>query len=383
VPGPKERDLETTRRSLERWLAGRLGGADSVALSPLRGPSDTGFSSDTLLFDATWRRGDEEQVEHLVARIEPRGFNVFPSYDVAVQFRVMHALGDTEVPVPRMRWLEENAAILGAPFYVMDRVDGRVPSDSPPYATGGWVFELSAAEQARLWWSGLEAMARVHTLDWRALGLSFLAGPEGPETPISRQLRYYEEFFRWGVEDPGRYPLLERSMAWLLEHAPAGEPVALCWGDSRLGNQIFHGLECVAVIDWEMVRIGNPVQDLAWWIALDRCFSESLGVPRISGCAVGVVDRNRGLSLRLLPPARTHEVLGHHGAHRPADEALRRDAARGGLRRREPGLDGARERDARDHRLKECGRVGAAGVLRAGRAGEGAAGRGPTDSTRA
>ncbi len=126
-------------------------------------------------------------------------------------------------------------------------------------------------------------MARVHTLDWRALGLSFLAGPEGPETPISRQLRYYEEFFRWGVEDPGRYPLLERSMAWLREHAPAEEPVALCWGDSRLGNQIFHGLECVAVIDWEMVRIGNPVQDLAWWIALDRCFSESLGVPRISG----------------------------------------------------------------------------------------------------
>ena len=59
--------------------------------------------------------------------------------------------------------------------------------------------------------------------------------------------------------------------------------MALCWGDSRLANQIFDGLTCVAVIDWEMVRLGDPVQDLAWWLASDRCFTEGIGVERLAG----------------------------------------------------------------------------------------------------
>src|SRR5439155_21392253 len=59
--------------------------------------------------------------------------------------------------------------------------------------------------------------------------------------------------------------------------------IALCWGDARLGNQIFAGQTCVAVLDWEMAHLGDPVADLAWWIALDRCFSEGVGAPRLAG----------------------------------------------------------------------------------------------------
>jgi aminoglycoside phosphotransferase (APT) family kinase protein len=80
-----------------------------------------------------------------------------------------------------------------------------------------------------------------------------------------------------------RYPLLARAQQWLQAQRPADEPVALCWGDSRPGNQIFDGTTCVAVIDWEMARLGDPVQDLAWWLTLDRCFSEGLGVERLAG----------------------------------------------------------------------------------------------------
>ena len=297
MPGPKGRDLEATRSQLEGWLAAHMEGAGDVSVSGLRGPSDTGFSSDTLLFDVGFRCGAETRVESLVARIEPRGFNVFPSYDVGVQFRVMQALGATDVPVPRVRWLEEDERVLGAPFFVMDRVVGQVPNDSPPYAVGGWVFELAPEERARLWWSGLEAMARVHQLDWRRLGLAFLpggpngggpngGGPRGSapdEGPLRQQLREVEAYFRWGVEDTGRYPLIRRALDWLHAHAPDDEAVGLCWGDSRLANQIFRDLECVAVIDWEMVRLGNPVQDLAWWVSLDRSFSEGLGLPRLAG----------------------------------------------------------------------------------------------------
>ena len=88
---------------------------------------------------------------------------------------------------------------------------------------------------------------------------------------------------RHGLGDRARYPLLERALGWLRDRAPADEPVALCWGDSRLANQIFSGTDCIGVLDWEMVRLGNPLQDVAWWVALDRCFWEGVGLTRLDG----------------------------------------------------------------------------------------------------
>jgi aminoglycoside phosphotransferase (APT) family kinase protein len=282
MPAPR-RDLELTQRQLCEWLRGKLRRARDVTITDVRGPSETGFSSDTLMFDAQWFDATGVHREQMVARFKPSGFTVFPTYDIARQFHVMRILGDrTGVPVPRMRWLEEDEAPLGAPFYVMDRVDGRVPTDNPPYHVGGWLLDLAPAERAALWWSGLDAMARVHRLDWRGLGFGVLDQPARGTHPLEQQLHEYDEYLSWGVER-ARYPLLATAQDWLHAHRPLDEPVALCWGDSRLGNQIFNGTTCAAVIDWEMVRLGDPVQDLAWWIALDRCFSEGLGVERLAG----------------------------------------------------------------------------------------------------
>ncbi|MDJ0789785.1 MAG: phosphotransferase family protein [Myxococcota bacterium] len=282
MPAPKERDLDGTRRILTEWLAPRLE-TTALELSELQGPSDTGFSSDTLMFEARIDGG--ARVENLVARIEPTGFNVFPSYDVSVQFRVMQALAATEVPVPRMRWLETDASVLGSTFYVMDRLDGRVPSDSPPYHVGGWLHdELAPADRERLWWNGLDAMCAIHRQDWRALGLEWLDEPERGPDPLAQHLQYYEHFFEWGLPEKDRYPLLTRALGWLRENAPKDEPVALCWGDSRISNQIYDAdLRCIGVLDWEMVRLGNPLQDAVWWLTIDRCLSEGIGVPRGEG----------------------------------------------------------------------------------------------------
>jgi aminoglycoside phosphotransferase (APT) family kinase protein len=195
----------------------------------------------------------------------------------------MAALAATDVPVPRLRWLETDPAPLGVPFYVMDRVEGRGPSDSPPYHASGWLAEELAPEaRERLWWSGLEAMARVHRLDWRAAGLGFLDRPERGATGIEQTLREYEEFFAWGMRRE-RHPLIMAALEWLRAHAPRGEPVALCWGDARISNQLFQGERCAAVIDWEMAHLGNPVHDLAWFVTIDRCLSEGLGIPRLAG----------------------------------------------------------------------------------------------------
>ena len=200
MPPPRGRDLELTRKQLLEWFGSKLPRARELGISELVGPGTTGFSNDTLMFELRFREGGAPRRESLVARIEPTGFRVFPEYDVAQQFEVQRILAQTDVPVPRMFWLEQDATVLGAPFYVMQRVDGRIPPDNPPYHVSGWVAELRPEQRAALWWSGLEVLARIHRLDWRALGLEFLIPAGGAANPLARQLDYYERYLAWAAE---------------------------------------------------------------------------------------------------------------------------------------------------------------------------------------
>ena len=120
-------------------------------------------------------------------------------------------------------------------------------------------------------------------LDWRGLGLGFVDTQAEGSTPLERQLRYYENYLAWATRTL-RNRLAEEGLAWLREHRPTGtEPVGFCWGDARIGNMIFRDGRCVAVLDWEMATLGNPEQDLAWALFLDRHHSEGVGVPRLPG----------------------------------------------------------------------------------------------------
>jgi len=169
------------------------------------------------------------------------------------------------------------------PFYIMDRIVGNVPSDNPPMHEEGWIAdELSEAERTSVWWNGFEAMCKVHRLDWKALGFDFMLEPERGATPLDQQLHYWRGYFEWGMPAE-RHPDIAQALDYLEANKPEENQTALCWGDSRLANEIFDGLECAAVIDWEMARIGDPVQDLAWWLASDRCFSEGLELERLPG----------------------------------------------------------------------------------------------------
>src|SRR5215472_4704173 len=132
------RDLESTRSQLSDWLAGRLPRGAAPQISDVQIPQGAGHSNETLLFDARWHEGGAERAGGFVVRVRPGGRAVFPEYDIALQFRCMQILGTrTSVPVPRVLWFEEDAQILGQPFYVMEKIDGVVPSDNPPYAIAG------------------------------------------------------------------------------------------------------------------------------------------------------------------------------------------------------------------------------------------------------
>jgi aminoglycoside phosphotransferase (APT) family kinase protein len=260
---------------LARWLSEQTGAA-LVEVGEVSIPGLSGFSNETLLFDATW----DGEVHPLVIRVEPTGHTVFPATAFDTQVQVMQALGaEGTVPVPEVLWFEHDRSILGSRFLCMRRVEGEVPADNPGYHGEGWMPALDPAAQRRVWESGIDAMARIHQLDRRSLGLDSI----GDVTP-DEQLDLDREYRSFACGD-APYPSVDRAFE-LLEASvpPATDRPALCWGDSRIGNMIFGDDQRVAaVLDWEMVTAGDPVQDLAWYLLLDRHHVMAFGAPRLPG----------------------------------------------------------------------------------------------------
>jgi aminoglycoside phosphotransferase (APT) family kinase protein len=300
VPVPAQRDLEEARATIGAWLADKLG-TPSVEVSEITAPSLTGFSSETLLLDATWRTRGAWRTEGYVVRVAPTGYQLFFEPDFETQFHVMRALGGSDVAVPPTHWYEADVSVLGAPFFAMGKVDGRVPSDNPPYTMEGWLLETTPAEQEAVWWAGVDAMAAVHRQDWRALGLDGLDRSEHGKAGIDQQLGYYRAYLEWAARGKPQ-PTTEAGLAWLEANRPDDDDrVGLCWGDARIGNIIFAEGRAAAVLDWEMVTLGNPVQDLSWYLFLDRHHSEGLDTPRLPGFAsreetIARYERLSGLS---------------------------------------------------------------------------------------
>jgi aminoglycoside phosphotransferase (APT) family kinase protein len=273
-------DVDTLRARLATWLAGKLD-VERVDLSPLTKPG-AGFSNETLLADVAWQDGGATRADRLVFRLEPRDVRVFPEYDLSQQVRVMQCLRGTGVPVPTVRWLEEDAGVAGSPFYVMDKIEGEVPQDIPFYHGSGVMADADIETRERMWWSGIDVLARIHTLDWEALGLSFLGVPAGARDALDRQLDYYDRFLEWARRGEPQ-PVLGAALRWLRDHAFTPARITLCWGDARLPNVIFRDGEVAGVLDWEMAFLGDPEADLAWWLFLDWHHSEGHGLPRLAG----------------------------------------------------------------------------------------------------
>ena len=285
MPDNAGRDPAVVTDVLTRWLAERLGSGASPEVHDVEAPASNGFSNETILCRASWREEGVRDVHRLVVRVAPTRNLLFLDASFATQYRVMRALADggSAVPLPPLGWYEEDPSWFGVPFFTMDHVEGKVPPDNLPYTMEGWVLEASPAEQERMWWSGLEALAAVHRTDWRARELDWLADPGRGRPGLDQQLAYYREYLDWSAA--GRpQPVAEAAWDWLVEHRPEerGE-ITLCWGDARLGNIIWQDFSPAAVVDWEMATLGQPELDLGWWLYFDRQFSEGLGVARPAG----------------------------------------------------------------------------------------------------
>jgi aminoglycoside phosphotransferase (APT) family kinase protein len=289
-PTVSRRDPAELQPRLEAWLRSVLPAGAEPVVKGLRSPERNGMSSETLLFDLEHGAGADRRAGSYVARMAPEdsAVPVFPTYDFDKQFRVMRLVaGATSVPVPAAPWFEPDAAALGSPFFVMERVEGEVPPDVMPYNFGdSWLYDASPDDQARLQRASVATLAEIHSIDLSAVDAAFLELERPEPTPLRRHVGDQWDYYRWMAGDR-RQPLIERCFAWLEDHWPDDEgPAALSWGDSRIGNMLYRDFAPVAVLDWEMAGIAPREMDLAWMVFLHRFFEDlaaQLDLPGMPG----------------------------------------------------------------------------------------------------
>ena len=189
-----------------------------------------------------------------VLRRKPPGQLLPSAHAIEREYRVMSALRGSGVPVPETFCLCEDAAVIGTAFYVMEHVAGRILWD--PALPG-----MSGAERAAVY-DGMNAViAALHRVDFTAIGL---ADYGKPGNFFARQIGRWTTQYR--ASETERIESMERLIAWLPQHIPAGDAAVLVHGDYRLDNLVFHASEprVVAVLDWELSTLGHPMADFAY-----------------------------------------------------------------------------------------------------------------------
>ena len=262
---------------MSRWLSTVLPGGAAPDVTVESGVDANGMSSETIILTV---RGEQID-ERLVARVAPTDEDVpvFPCYRLDHQFEVMRLVAEkTDVPVPRVRWLEPTGEVLGRPFFLMDYIEGVVPPDLMPYTFGdNWFFDAPPESQRGLQDATVEVIAKLHSIPGAASQFPFLSDGPAEANALRRHFAWVPSSYDFPVPDIGRSPLLERSFGWLEgnwpQEAAAAEPVLL-WGDARLGNVLYADFRPVAVLDWEMTTLGPRELDVAWLIFAHMVFQE-------------------------------------------------------------------------------------------------------------
>ncbi len=254
------------RERLLSYLRAQLPSADTLEFSRLSG-MPAGASNETIALDLRVTCGGRSADVPLVLRPQ-RNDGILAPYDVERQFRVMRALSRTAVPVPAVCWFETDPAIIGAPFFFMQRVVG----ETLP------LFWFSPSERLL---AAARALARIHTVDWRGAGLQFLL----PDTvagvlpsPTACELASWRN--RAEALRMSRAPLLVTLGHYLAENEPLDARHVLLHGDPNPGNYLFRGNDVVTVVDWELAAIGDPRSDLGFYAALMAIFG---GIPGADG----------------------------------------------------------------------------------------------------
>lgn len=218
----------------------------------------------------------------MVLRKPPSGEILPSAHQVDREYRVMAALADTDVPVPRMILLETDAEAIGTPFYLMERLEGRVVHDSA-------LPDLAPADRRAAWRDAATTLARLHAVDWKAAGLEGF-GREGGY--FGRQIARWTK--QWTLSRTREDANVETVAAWLAENVPQDDATAVVHGDYRIGNLMFapDAPRVVGVLDWELSTLGHPLADLAHLLtAFDFTPDQLGGIAGLDRAGLGLPER--------------------------------------------------------------------------------------------
>ena len=205
-----------------------------------------GQSNPTFLLDCG--------AHQFVLRKKPPGKLLPSAHQVDREFRVMKALEQSDVPVPRMNLLCEDETVIGTTFFVMAYVEGRLFSNVtlPGLPTG---------ERRAIYFEMIRVLAALHSVDYEALGLSDFGKPGNY---FARQIgRWSKQYVSAKTDD---IPSMENLMNYLPQNVPPDDTTCIAHGDYRLENMLFHPTEpkILALLDWELSTLGHPLGDLAY-----------------------------------------------------------------------------------------------------------------------
>ena len=279
--------LET---QLAAYIATRLPGARDVAVSALARISG-GASRETYRFRLRYRDAEGRDVEQaLILRRDP------PSSLIDTQrrteFAAYGAFQGSAVPVPRMLWLEEDAAHLGHPFFVAEEIAGFEASPmllhTPPYLA-------SHARLAERKWSILGEIAKA---DPARLDLMDAFEAVAPEDCWRRELDYWEGVI--DADELAPQPIIRAAIRWLRAHPPPpAQKISVVHGDYRTGNFLYDPAgEIHGILDWEMAHLGDPLEDLGWSLNRIWCWAkdERRGGLASRDTAIAIWERASGLT---------------------------------------------------------------------------------------
>lgn len=251
--------------ALARWLAGKLPGAgEGLVVRQFEG----GQSNPTYLLETAGRRW--------VLRKKPSGVLLPSAHMVEREARVLSALAGSAAPVPEVPLFCEDASVIGTPFYVMSYVHGRIVRDPS-------LPEMSEGERRAVYEDATRTLAALHDVDYAARGL---ADYGKPSAYVVRQIERWTKQYRASTNRA--IAAMDWLIAWLPAHVPPELPATIVHGDFRLENGVLHPTEprLVAVLDWELSTLGDPLTDLAYFCMTYHLDAGGKGMPGLAGRSV-------------------------------------------------------------------------------------------------
>ena len=215
-----------------------------------------GFSWLTFAVPVTGLDGPGSTTE-LILRLGP-DYGLFAPYSAGPQVMAMRSLEGGAVAVPRVFWSSDDPSIMGAPFMFCEKVSGSavvpwVSASEPP---------LEEAYRKSLGTDFIDALAALHRVPWTDKPIAAMAHGITAENAAARMVELYEGLIaRWAMRP---YPLADWGIRWLKSHQPVAPQVTIVHGDYRTGNFLETGGRITSILDWELVHLGDPHEDLAW-----------------------------------------------------------------------------------------------------------------------